>query len=131
MVHLQSMLLQADAGMTGAITVFVVSFAIGTAAIYAGARLVIDSETGVVRAGVTALLGAIVWTVVSLFVGWIPLIGPLLMLAAWITVINVLYPGSWRTAIGVGFVAWLVALGLLIALASIGIGSYDAMGVPL
>jgi len=88
------MILQAEA--TGSLTVLLVSLIIGTAAIYAGARLIIDADTGIGRAAVTALLGALAWALVSFFVGWIPFLGPLLTLVAWIGVINWQYPGPGR-----------------------------------
>lgn len=113
-----------------AIFVFLISLLVGTAAIHLGARLLIDRDTGFRRAIVTALIGAIVYVLVGLFLGWIPLLGPLLMLLAWVGVINWQYPGGWGTAIGIGFVAWIVAILLLYALATIGIVTPEALGVP-
>lgn len=122
------MILQAAA--TGSLIVLVVSLVIGTAAIYAGARLMIDADTGIGRAAVTALLGALAWALVSFFVGWIPLLGPLLTLVAWIGVINWQYPGSWTTAAGIGLIAWLVSVAVLVVLGSFGIVGFEALGVP-
>jgi len=122
------MILQAAA--TGSLIVLVVSLVIGTTAIYAGARLMIDADTGIGRAAVTALLGALAWALVSFFVGWIPLLGPLLTLVAWIGVINWQYPGSWTTAAGIGLIAWLVSLAVLVVLGSFGIVGFEALGVP-
>lgn len=113
-----------------AIVVFLISLLIGTAAIHLGAQLIIDRDTGFRRAAVTALIGAIVYTLVGFFVGWIPLLGPLLMLIAWIGVINWQYPGGWGTAIGIGFIAWIVAILILFALTSLGIITPEALGVP-
>ena len=122
------MILQAAA--TGSLIVLVVSLVIGTTAIYAGARLMIDADTGIGRAAVTALLGALAWALVSFFVGWIPLLGPLLTLVAWIGVINWQYPGSWTTAAGIGLIAWLVSVAVLVVLGSFGIVGFEALGVP-
>jgi len=119
-----------QAAITGSLIVLVVSLVIGTTAIYAGARLMIDADTGIGRAAVTALLGALAWALVSFFVGWIPLLGPLLTLVAWIGVINWQYPGSWTTAAGIGLIAWLVSVAVLVVLGSFGIVGFDAVGVP-
>jgi len=122
------MILQATAA--GSIIVLIVNLLIGTAAIYAGARLIIDADTGVGRAAVTALLGALAWALVSFFVGWIPLLGPLLTLLAWIGVINWQYPGGWGAAAGIGLIAWLIAVAALVALSSLGLIGFEALGVP-
>lgn len=117
-------------GIISAVFVFLVSLLIGTAAIYLGAQLIIDRETGFIRAAVTALLGAAAYTLVGFFVGWIPLLGPLLMLIVWIGIINWQYPGGWGTAIGIGLIAWIVAILILFALTSLGIVTPEALGVP-
>lgn len=116
--------------IVSAVFVFLVSLIVGSVAIHLGARTLIDRDTGYRRAIVTALIGAIVYTVVGLFLGWIPLLGPLLMLIAWIGVINWQYPGGWVTAIGIGLVAWVVAVVILYALSLIGVVSLEAIGVP-
>lgn len=113
-----------------AVFVFLVSLLVGTVAITLGARLLIDADTGFRRASVTALIGAIVYTVVGFFLGWIPLLGPILMLVAWIGIINWQYPGGWGTAGGIGLAAWLVAVVILFGLAEVGLVAPDAMGVP-
>ncbi len=119
-----------QAGLSASIIVLLVNLIIGTIAIYAGARLVIDADTGVGRAAVTALLGALAWALVSFFFGWIPLLGPLLTLVAWIGIINWQYPGSWGSAAGIGLIAWLVAVATLVVLSSVGIVGFEALGVP-
>ena len=116
--------------ITSAVFIFLVSLLIGTLAIHVGARLLIDSDTGFRRAAITALIGAIVYTLVGFFFGWIPLLGPILMLIAWVGVINWQYPGGWGTAIGIGLVAWLVAVLILYGLTVLNIVTPDAFGVP-
>ena len=113
-----------------AVIILVVNLLIGTVAIYAGARLIIDADTAVGRAAVTALLGALAWALVSFFFGFIPILGPLLALAAWIGVINWQYPGGWGTAAGIGLIAWLVAVAALVVLGNLGIVGFEALGVP-
>lgn len=111
------------------IVVFVVSLLIGALGIYVGARIVADRDD-YTYAFVTALIGAIVWAVVAFFFGWIPLLGPLLALLAYMAVINTRYPGGWGNAIAISIVAWLAALVVLYVLAAVGLTSFDAMGVP-
>jgi len=116
--------------LTASLIVLLVNLIIGTLAIYAGARLVIDADTAVGRAAVTALLGALAWAIVSFFFGFIPLLGPLLTLVAWVGIINWQYPGGWGAAAGIGFVAWLVAVAALVVLNSLGLVGFEALGVP-
>ncbi|MEA1932784.1 MAG: hypothetical protein U9O06_14725 [Euryarchaeota archaeon] len=116
--------------LTGSLIVLLVNLIIGTIAIYAGARLIIDADTDVARAAVTALLGALAWAIVSFFFGFIPLLGPLLTLVAWVGIINWQYPGGWGTAAGIGLVAWLVAVAALVVLNSLGLVGFEALGVP-
>jgi len=116
--------------LSGSLIVLVVNLIIGTIAIYAGARLIIDADTAVGRAAVTALLGALAWAIVSFFFGFIPILGPLLTLVAWIGIINWQYPGGWGTAAGIGLVAWLVAVAVLVVLNSLGLVGFEALGVP-
>lgn len=117
-------------GIVSAVFVFLVSLLVGTVAINAGARLLIDQDTGFRRAAVTALVGAIVYSIVGFLFGWIPLLGPFLMLLVWIGVINVQYPGGWLTAAGIGLVAWVAAVALLLVLSTLGLVTPDALGVP-
>ena len=121
------MLLQS---LTGSLIILIVNLLIGTIAIYAGARLVIDAETAIGRAAVTALLGALAWALVSFFFGFIPILGPLLTLVAWIGIINWQYPGGWGAAAGIGLIAWLVAVAALVVLNSLGLVGFEALGVP-
>ncbi|WP_135305819.1 hypothetical protein [Haloarcula amylovorans] len=116
--------------IASAVLVFLVSLLVGAAAINLGAQIFIDRDTGFRRATVTALIGALVYTLVGFFLGWIPLLGPILMLLAWVAVINWQYPGGWATAAGIGLIAWLVAVLILFALAQVGFVTPEAMGVP-
>ncbi|MBX0295654.1 hypothetical protein EGH23_12270 [Halomicroarcula sp. F27] len=116
--------------MASAVLVFLVSLLVGVAAINLGAQVLIDRDTGYRRATVTALIGALVYTLVGFFLGWIPLLGPILMLLAWVAVINWQYPGGWATAAGIGIIAWLGAVLILFGLAQVGFVTPEALGVP-
>jgi hypothetical protein len=109
--------------------VFVVSLLIGALGIYAGARVIVG-RADYDHAIVTALIGAIVWAIVGFLVGWIPLVGPLVALIAYVAVINWRYPGDWTAAAMIGLVAWVTVLIALYVLAALGITAFDAVGVP-
>lgn len=115
--------------MIDSLIVFIVSLLIGAVGIYVGARLVVDTED-YTYAIVTALLGAIVWGVVGFFLGWIPLLGPLLVLVAYLAVVNARYPGGWVQAAAITIIAWISVLVVLYVLAILGITGFDAVGIP-
>lgn len=115
--------------MIESIVVFVVSLLIGALGIYVGARVVVDVED-YTYAIVTALIGAIVWAVVGFFFGWIPLLGPLLVLLSYLAVVNWRYPGGWVRAAAITLVAWISVLVVLYALALVGVTGFEAAGVP-
>ena len=112
------------------IVIFLVSLILGTIGIYAGVSLVADREVSYRNAAITALLGALAWGIVSFFTGFIPILGALLALIVWVGVINWRYPGGWITAAGIGFVAWLVVFVVVYVLATLGLITPDALGVP-
>nr|WP_276237193.1 hypothetical protein [Halobaculum sp. DT55] len=116
--------------VVNAALVFLVSLLVGTVAIRLGAQVLVDRDTGNRRALATALIGAAAYALVGYLLGWVPVLGPLLMLLAWVGVINWQYPGGWGTAAGIGVTAWLVAVGVLFGLAQVGIVSAQAVGVP-
>ena len=132
--------------LADAILIFVVSLLVGTAAILAGVRLVVDADAGVANAAFTALVGALVWAVASYLVDLVstvaeaetsgaleaglPIAGAVLMLAAWIGVLNWRYPGGWWTALAIGVVAWVVAVAIVYGLSTVGIVAPEALGVP-
>lgn len=115
--------------LVDSIVVFVVSLLIGALGIYAGARVVTDVDD-YVYAIVTALIGAVVWAVVGFFFGWIPFLGALLTLVAYLAVINYRYPGGWVNAIVIALVAWIASIVVLYVLAFLGLVTFEALGVP-
>jgi hypothetical protein len=108
---------------------FVVSLLVGGFGIYVGARVVVG-ENDYEHALVTALVGAVVWAVVGLFLGWIPLVGVVLTLVAYVGVVNWRYPGGWVAAAGIALVAWVASLVVLAVLSVLGVTSLSAFGVP-
>jgi len=115
--------------LVDSIIVFVVSLLIGALGIYVGARVITDADD-YTYAIVSALIASIVWVVVAFLVGWIPFLGPLLALIAYVAVINVRYPGDWLKAIAIALIAWLASLLVLYALSAAGLTAFEAVGVP-
>ncbi len=111
------------------IIVFVVSLLIGAAGIYLGAMLLTDVED-YTYAIITALIGAAVWVIVAALVGWIPFLGPLLALIAYVGIINWRYPGGWGAAAGISLIAWIASFVILYVLALLNVFAFDALGVP-
>ncbi|ARS90194.1 hypothetical protein [Natrarchaeobaculum aegyptiacum] len=115
--------------MIESLIVFVVSLLIGALGIYLGAMVIVDAED-YTYAIITALIGAVVWAVVGFFLGWIPLLGPVLVFIAYLAVINTRYPGGWIDAAAITIVAWLSVLVVLYVLAFLGVTGFEAAGVP-
>ena len=115
--------------LVDSIIVLVVSLLVGALGIYVGARVITD-EDDYTYAIVTALIGAVIWAVLGFLVCWIPLVGPLVVFIAYVTVINLRYPGGWVNAILISLIAWLAAVVVLYVLAVVGITSFEAVGVP-
>ena len=105
---------------------FVVSLLVGAIGIYAGARVITD-RSDFEYAIITALIGAVVWWLIATFV---PLIGSLLALLAWIYIINARYPGGWLKAIGIALVAYITVWIVLVILGVLNIIATSALGVP-
>lgn len=109
------------------IIVFLVSLLIGALGIYIGGMIIADTED-FSHAIITALIGAIALWIGSLIP--IPFIGLLLALLAWIWVINWRYPGGWMDAILIAIIAWVTVVVVLYLLDLVGLGTFDAIGVP-
>jgi hypothetical protein len=116
-------------GLVSALVTFVVGSLIGGLGIYVGGRLVVgEGDYG--HAVWTAVFGALVWTVVGFFFGWLPLLGPALTFLAYLGVIKGRYDAGWIEAAGIALVAWLVLVGVYLVLSPAGLGLFDAVGVP-
>jgi len=106
---------------------FVASLLVGALGIYVGGRVITDIDD-YSYAVITALVGAVVWWLVSAIV---PFVGSLVALVAWIYIINARYPGGWGKAIGIGLVAYLTVWIVLVVLNSLNLIAADALGVPI
>ncbi|ELY46885.1 hypothetical protein [Natronorubrum tibetense] len=115
--------------MINSLVVFLVSLMIGGLGIHIGAT-VIANVSDYTYAFFTALFGAIVWSVVGFFFGWIPFLGPAIVLLAYLAVVKRRYPGGWIDAAGITLVAWLSVVVVLYGLAFAEITTFDAVGVP-
>lgn len=115
--------------LVDSVFVFVVSLLIGAIGIYVGARIVSDVDD-YAYAIVTALIASVVWVVVAFFLGWIPFLGPLLTLLAYLGVINYRYPGGLVDAIVIALIAWVASVVVLYLLALLGWVTFEAVGVP-
>lgn len=115
--------------LVDSVVVFVVSALVGGLGIYVGARVVVGKgDYG--HAVVTALVGALVWFVVSALFGWVPLLGPALVLLAYLLVIRSRYRAGWLEAGGIALVAWLAAVVVLAVLRLAGVVPGDVLGIP-
>ena len=111
------------------IIIFLVSLGIGALGIHIGSEVILE-DTDFGKAVMAALIGAIVWAIVSFFIGGIPLLGPILTLVAWIGVINYFYRGGWMNAAAIGLLAWVTVSVILYLLAALDITTIEALGVP-
>ena len=109
--------------------VFLVSLAVGGLGIHIG-TILITGSSDYFDAVVTALIGAVIWSVVGFFIGGIPFLGPGLTFLAWLAVINSRTEGGWIKAGLVALIAWISVIVTLSILASFGISSFEATGIP-
>ncbi|QCJ46218.1 MULTISPECIES: hypothetical protein [Haloprofundus] len=116
--------------LVDSVLIVLVNLLVGGLGLYLGVRLLIDKQASFAYAVVTAAIGALVWGLVSFFLGWLPIIGPVLTLLAWVGVINWRYPGGWGSAAAIGVVAWVASVAVLYALGIFGIVELTALGIP-
>jgi hypothetical protein len=113
--------------LVGGLVTFLVSLLVGTVAIAVAASLV-TGERDYGTALVTAIAGAVAWGLAALLLGWIPLVGWVVPLVAWVAVVNWRYEGGWVDAGIIGFLAWLTASLAMVVLGSVGVSG--VFGVP-
>lgn len=111
------------------VVVFIVGLVIGGLGIHIGAKVVVG-KSDYRKAIWTALIGAIIWSIVGFFLGFIPLLGPVIVFIAWLAVIKSSYKDGWLTALKIAGIAWISVLIILYLLAALGIGAFVAIGVP-
>jgi len=114
---------------TDQVVLFLGSLIIGAFGVYVGAVVVTGTEE-FGQALITALIGAVVWSLASFFLMGVPYVGPILVLGAYLVVIKWQYSTSWPRSGGIALLAWVVGLGVLSLLSTIGIGSLEAVGIP-
>ncbi|WP_254863561.1 hypothetical protein [Halovivax gelatinilyticus] len=115
--------------MIDSLVVFLVSLLIGALGIHVGA-IVIADVSNYTYAVFTALIGAIVWGLVGFLFGWLPFLGPAIVLLAYLAIVKWRYPGGWIDAAGITLVAWIAVLLVLYVLAAVDATTFDAVGVP-
>ncbi|NLV08680.1 MULTISPECIES: hypothetical protein [Halomicrobium] len=119
-------------GLVGSVVTFLVSLLIGGLGIYVGAR-VMTGDGDFEQAVWTALFAALGVGVVSLLVGWIPLLGGLLATVlgffVYLGIINWRYPGGWIDAAGIALIAWLASVLVLTLVSPLLPGGVGALGV--
>lgn len=115
--------------LVDSLIVFLVSLLIGGFGLYVGGRVVADVDD-YSHAILTAVIGAVVWLLASVFLGWIPLLGAIATLVAYVAVINIRYPGSWIDAILIALVAWVASVAVMTVLGFLGVTAPGAFGVP-
>ncbi|WP_414838282.1 hypothetical protein ACK3SF_02670 [Candidatus Nanosalina sp. VS9-1] len=105
-----------------------VGFLTGTLGLFIGASYA-GVGAGLETAAVTALAGALVWAVVGLFAGWIPLIGSIATFIVWLIVVTQTYGVGLSTAFKVAVFAWVASL-IVTKLESVFGIRARAVGVP-
>lgn len=111
------------------VILFVGSLIIGAFGVHVGA-LVVTRTDDFGKALITALVGAVIWSLASyLFLG-VPYVGPALTLAAYLLIVKWRYGTTWPESVGIALLAWIVGLGVLSVLSTVGLGSLDALGIP-
>lgn len=108
---------------------FLIGLLVGGFGIHVGAAL-IAGEADYGHAVWTALIGALVWTVVGALFGGIPMLGPVLTFGAYLAVLRVRYSGGWVTAAGIALVAWGTLVAVYAVIGPLGLGVFDPVGVP-
>lgn len=83
----------------------------------------------------TALIASAVWIGVTSLTGgtsasFLPVLGPVFAIVAYIVVIDIRYPGTIVRATGIAVLTWAIDFVILYGLALVGISSFEIIGVP-
>jgi hypothetical protein len=116
-------------GLIDSVFHLLIGFLTGTVGIHYGAMYAgVESSWRV--AAITALVGAVVWMVASLFMGWIPLLGSILTFGIWIVAVTRMYSVGLGEAFEVAIFAWIAAFVLTHLESFMGFRNVDAIGIP-
>lgn len=119
--------------LSESVVLFVVSLLIGAFGVYVGG-LVVAGTDDFGEALLVALLGALVWTAVASLLGDLPVVGrllaPVAALVGYVAIVRWRFSVTWLRAGGVALLAWIIALGVLTAISSLGVSNLDPVGVP-
>ncbi|GGL58556.1 hypothetical protein [Halocalculus aciditolerans] len=114
------------ATITSSVVLFVIGLLVGGFGVYVGARFITGTDD-YTRALVTAAVGALAWAVFS----WVPVVGGLLALVAYVWVIKWRYAGGWVNAALIALVAWIATVVVVFVLSAVAPGLVgDVVGVP-
>jgi maltodextrin utilization protein YvdJ len=116
-------------GITDSIFHLVIGFVTGTVGIHYGAQYA-GVESSWELAATTAFIGAVVWMVASIFMGWIPLIGSVGTFFVWLVAVKRLYSVSFGEAFEIAIMAWIVAFIVVHVESFLGFRNAEALGVP-
>ena len=110
-------------GLLEGVVSLVIGIVAGGLTIYIGLPLGASrTKPTIEEAFVTAGVGAVLSVAVSLLLGWIPIIGVLLPLAAWIGVVGHRTAARPATTVAVGLVTWAVTLIITTGLTTLAFG---------
>ncbi|MFB6241270.1 MAG: hypothetical protein ABEJ36_00520 [Candidatus Nanosalina sp.] len=116
-------------GLVDSIFHLVIGFVTGTVGIHYGARYA-GVQSSWRLAALTAVIGAVVWMVAGLFLGWIPLIGSIGTFFVWLVAIQRMYSVETGEALEIAVMAWIVAFVVVHLESYLGIRHAEAIGVP-
>ena len=115
-------------GLIDSVFHLVIGFVTGTIGIFLGASYA-GIGAGLETAALAAFIGAVVWAIVGLFAGWIPLLGSIVTFLVWLLAVGQIYGVGLGTAFRVAVFAWIASL-LVTKLESIFGIRAKAVGVP-
>lgn len=105
---------------------FLISISVGGISIFLASVFVVN-EWKISHAIAATIAGGILWAI-AIGVGH-PL-AVLLILIAWVTIIDIIYPGGWQQALAIGCLAWFTSFLVLMMAESIFQLELDAFGIP-
>ncbi|KTG07616.1 hypothetical protein AUR64_02855 [Haloprofundus marisrubri] len=90
---------------------FVASFLVVAPVVHVGLQLRPGSlQPTYEDAALTAVLGVLLGGLVTLLLGWIPVVGPLFSPAVWVAVVKRVTESDWLVAVLVGGISWALTV---------------------